>query len=79
MPGLSQIMHVDVRQNNLIDLADIWDGWSDVRKAQFIEKYGHITLLLRITIDEQLVHALIKFWDSSYRCFSFGQYDLTLT
>ena len=79
MPGLSQITHLDVRQNNLTDLADIWDGWSNGRKAQFTEKYGHIALLLRITIDEQLVCALIEFWDPSYRCFSFGQYDLTPT
>ena len=63
----------------MTNLADIWDGWSNGRKARFIEKYGHITLLLRITIDEQLVYALIEFWDLSYRCFSFGQYDLTPT
>ena len=65
VPGLSQITHLDVRQNNLTDLADIWDGWSNGRLAQFIEKYGHIALLLRITIDEQLVRALIEFWDPS--------------
>ena len=42
-------------------------------------KYGDIALLLPIEIDEQLLKAIILFWDPSYRCFTFNYEDLTPT
>ena len=42
-------------------------------------KYGDIALLLPIEVDEQLLKAIILFWDPSYQCFTFNQEDLTLT
>ena len=40
-------------------------------------KYGDIALLFSIEVDEQLIKAIILFWDPSYRCFTFNQEDLT--
>ena len=42
-------------------------------------KYGDIALLFPIEVDEQLLKAIILFWDSSYQCFTFNQEDLTPT
>ena len=42
-------------------------------------KYGDIALLLSIEIDEQLLKAIILFWDLSYQCFSFNNEDLIST
>ena len=36
-------------------------------------------MLLPIEIDEQLLKAIILFWDPSYRCFTFNHEDLTRT
>ena len=33
MPELLKITHLDVQQNNLTNLADIWDGWSNGSQA----------------------------------------------
>ena len=35
--------------------------------------------MLPIEIDEQLLKAIILFWDPSYRCFNFNHKDLTPT
>ena len=49
------------------------------RKNVFTTKYGGIALLLPIEIDEQLLKAIILFWDPSYWCFTFNHKDLTST
>ena len=49
------------------------------RQDAFTAKYGDIALLLPIEIDEQLLKAIILFWDPSYRCFTFNHEDLTPT
>ena len=41
-------------------------------------KYGDIALLL-VEVNEQLLKAIILFWDPSYRCFTFNHEDLTPT
>ena len=57
----------------------IWDNWTVERQNPFMAKYGDIALLLPIEIDEQLLKAIILFWDPSYRCFTFNREDLTPT
>ena len=49
------------------------------RQSAFMAKYGDITLLLPIEVDEQLLKAIILFWDPFYQCFTFNQEDLTPT
>ena len=60
-------------------LKTIWDNWTVERQNAFITKYGDITLLLPIEVDEQLLKAVILFWDPSYRYFTFNHEDLTPT
>ena len=52
------------------------DSWETIC---FSVKYGDIALLLSIEIDEQLLKAIILFWDPSYRCFTFNHENLTPT
>ena len=61
------------------ELKAIWKSWIVDRQDAFTAKYGDIALLLSIEIDEQLFKAIILFWDSSYRCFTFDHKDLTPT
>ena len=60
-------------------LKTIWDNWTVERQNVFTIKYGDITLLLLVEVDEQLLKAIILFWDSSYWCFIFNHEDLTPT
>ena len=63
----------------IVELKTIWDSWTMERKNAFTTKYGDIALLLPIKVDEQLLKAIILFWDPSYRCFTFNQEDLIPT
>ena len=36
----------------------------------FLAKYGDIALLFPIEVDEQLIKAIMPYWDPSYRCFT---------
>ena len=55
----------------------IWEHWTEERQNAFTAKYGDIAILFLIKVDEQLLRAIILFWDPSYRCFPFNQEDLT--
>ncbi|KAG8480878.1 hypothetical protein CXB51_025591 [Gossypium anomalum] len=57
---------VNVRQNNLEDLVRVWNQWdSDTRGIS--------------PRDEQLIQAMVRFWDPAYQCFTFNQKDMTPT
>ena len=58
-------------------LKTLWDSWTVERQNAFTAKYGDIALLLPMEVDEQLLKAIILFWDLSYRCFTFNRKDLT--
>lgn len=45
----------------------------------FTEKYGGIASLLSVEVDVIFLRAALEFWDSSYRCFSSKEWDLTPT
>jgi len=45
----------------------------------FEKKYGRIAHLVRILVQISTVKALMHFWDPSYRCFTFGDVDMTPT
>ena len=61
------------------ELQAIWESWTVERQYSFTAKYGDIALLLPIEINEQLLKAIILFWDPSYRCFTFNHENLTPT
>ncbi|MBA0823530.1 hypothetical protein Goarm_020256, partial [Gossypium armourianum] len=47
--------------------------------GNFIEKYEDIAHLISINVDEQLIQAMVRFWDPAYQCFTFNQEDMTST
>ena len=47
----------------LQELKTIWDNWTIERQNAFTAKYGDIALLLPVEVDEQLLKAIILFWD----------------
>ncbi|KAG8502569.1 hypothetical protein CXB51_000045 [Gossypium anomalum] len=53
-----------------------WD--SDIRGI-FTERYGDIAHLITTRVDEQLIQAMVRFWDPAYQCFTFNQEDMTPT
>ena len=61
------------------ELHDVWKGWNAEKKRVFSVRYGDIALLLLIQVDEQLIKAIMPFWDPSYRCFTFYQEDMVFT
>ncbi|KAG8497957.1 hypothetical protein CXB51_007380 [Gossypium anomalum] len=77
--NLPEHVTVNVRQNNLEDLVRIWNQWDSNTRGIFTERYGDIAHLITINIDEHLIQAMIRFWDSAYQCFTFNQEDMTPT
>ncbi|KAG8485424.1 hypothetical protein CXB51_021017 [Gossypium anomalum] len=70
---------VNVRQNNLEDLVRVWNQWDSDTRGIFTERYGDIAHLITIRVDEQLIQAMVRFWDLAYQCFTFNQEDMTPT
>ena len=61
------------------EVHDVWKSWNSEKQKAFSTKYVDIALLLPIQVDEQLIKAIMPFWDPSYRCFTFNQEDMTPT
>ena len=76
---LSDAVYPKIPEIKLEKLKAIWDRWTEERRDAFTAKYDDIALLLPIEVDEQLLKAIILFWNPSYRCFTFNQEDLTPT
>ncbi|XP_017972285.1 PREDICTED: uncharacterized protein LOC108661077 [Theobroma cacao] len=77
--SLPDRVHLDLKQNDFTDLINIWDKWGATTRANFDRKYGHIARLLKVQMDEQLLKAIVQFWDPSYRCFVFNKVDMVPT
>ncbi|KAG8492337.1 hypothetical protein CXB51_009852 [Gossypium anomalum] len=77
--NLPEHITVNVRQNNLEDLVRIWNQWDSDTRDIFTERYGDIAHLITIRVDEQLIQAMVRFWDPAYQCFTFNQEDMTPT
>ncbi|KAL1085387.1 hypothetical protein V6Z11_D08G047100 [Gossypium hirsutum] len=69
----------NARQNDLEDLTGIWKKWDSNTRGIFTEKYRDIAHLIAINVNEQLIQAMVRFWDPAYQCFTFNQEDMTLT
>ncbi|KAG8500574.1 hypothetical protein CXB51_004214 [Gossypium anomalum] len=70
---------VNVAQNELQELKDIWASWDEGVKQLFYQNYGDISYLLDIRVDKHLFRAIVQFWNSAYKCFTFGDLDLVPT
>ncbi|KAL1164026.1 hypothetical protein V6Z11_A06G041400 [Gossypium hirsutum] len=77
--NLPEQVATNVRQNNIEDLTQIWKQWDSYTKGIFTEKYGDIAHLIAVNIDEQMIRAMVQFWDRAYQCFIFNQEDMTPT
>ncbi|XP_016717798.1 uncharacterized protein [Gossypium hirsutum] len=55
------------------------EGWDERIKQLFYQSYGDISYLLDIKVDKHLFRALVQFWNSAYKCFTFGEVDLVPT
>ncbi|KAG8485337.1 hypothetical protein CXB51_021022 [Gossypium anomalum] len=53
--------------------------WDLDTRGIFTERYGDIAHLITIRVDEQLIQAMVRFWDPAYQCFTFNQEDMTPT
>ncbi|KAL9405528.1 hypothetical protein Peur_002500 [Populus x canadensis] len=73
---LPNITKVHYSINNIKKLAPIL-GYID--ENLFEKKYERIANLVRIPVQISVVKALMHFWDSSYKCFTFGDVDMTPT
>ncbi|MBA0701478.1 hypothetical protein Goari_005546 [Gossypium aridum] len=70
---------ISVAQNNLQELKEIWDQWSDETKQLFYSNYGDLSYLLDVKVDKRLFQALAQYWNPAYSCFMFGKVDLLPT
>ncbi|MBA0770398.1 hypothetical protein Gotri_019043 [Gossypium trilobum] len=53
--------------------------WDSDTRGIFIERYEGIAHLIAINVDEQLIQAMVRFWNPAYQCFTFNQEDMTST
>ncbi|KAG8498077.1 hypothetical protein CXB51_006968 [Gossypium anomalum] len=65
---LGNFTRINVTQNELQELRDIWASWDDETKQLFYQGYRDLPYLLNI-----------KFWNPAYSCFTFGNVDLVPT
>ncbi|MFQ6658177.1 hypothetical protein Gotur_027559, partial [Gossypium turneri] len=70
---------INVTQNNLQELNEIWDQWNDEVRQLFYDNYGDFPYLLDVKVDKRLFRALAQFWNPAYSCFTFGKVDLVPT
>ncbi|MBA0620365.1 hypothetical protein Godav_006090 [Gossypium davidsonii] len=45
---------------------------------RFQDKYGDIAQLLFVKLDDALLKGMVRFWDPTYRCFTFNEVDMVL-
>ncbi|KAL1134584.1 hypothetical protein V6Z11_A12G112500 [Gossypium hirsutum] len=76
---LQDFTRVNVVQNELQELRDIWASWDEGIKQLFYQSYGDISYLLDIRVDKHLFRVMVQFWNSAYKCFTFGEVDLVPT
>ncbi|KAA3481779.1 Nucleoside-triphosphatase THEP1 [Gossypium australe] len=71
--------HINVTQNNLQEMNEIWDQRDDEIKQLFYCNYGDLPYLLDMKVNKHLFRALAQFWNLAYSCFTFGKVDLVPT
>ncbi|XP_016738010.1 uncharacterized protein [Gossypium hirsutum] len=76
---LQDFTRINIVQNELQELRDIWASWDEGIKQLFYQSYDDISYLLDIRVDKHLFRALVQFWNSAYKCFTFGEVDLVPT
>ncbi|KAE8678980.1 hypothetical protein F3Y22_tig00111402pilonHSYRG00591 [Hibiscus syriacus] len=72
-------LRISLKRNDLQDLRGIWESWDSNKKLQFYQTYGDIPYLLYVEVDDELLRALVQFWNPGYNCFTFNKEDLVPT
>ena len=54
-------VHVELKQNDLIELESKWGQVSGPNKRKFCDQYGQIASLIAVKVDESLIRAAIQF------------------
>ena len=60
-------------------MATLWGQYSISEKQTFRKTYGDIASLISIPVKEPVLKVALRFWDPSYRCFTFDKEDLVPT
>ena len=60
-------------------MVTLWGQFSTSEKKKFREIYGDITSLISMPVEEPLLRTAMRFYDPSYKCFTFGKNDLVST
>ncbi|KAE8684791.1 hypothetical protein F3Y22_tig00111105pilonHSYRG00444 [Hibiscus syriacus] len=76
---LASYASVSLKRNDMQDLRSIWESWDSNKKLQFYQTYGDIPYLLYVEVDDELLRALVQFWNPGYNCFTFNKEDLVPT
>ncbi|KAE8662571.1 No pollen germination related 2 [Hibiscus syriacus] len=76
---LASYASVSLKRNDMQDLRNIWESWDSNKKLQFYQTYGDIPYLLYVEVDDELLRALVQFWNPGYNCFTFNKEDLVPT
>ncbi|MBA0755867.1 hypothetical protein Gogos_021719 [Gossypium gossypioides] len=76
---LWDVTHINVTQNSLQELKEIWDQWNDEVRQLFYSNYGDLHYLLDMKVDKYLFQAIAQFWNPAYSCFTFKKVDLMPT
>jgi hypothetical protein len=61
------------------DLGKLLSIMEYIDETIFERRYGRIAQLMRLPVQAATIKALLNFWDPSYRCFTFGNIDMTPT
>ncbi|MBA0729410.1 hypothetical protein Golax_000040 [Gossypium laxum] len=51
----------------------------EAKKMHFRDKYGNVAQLLFVKLNDALLKAMVRFWDPTYRCFTFNEVDMIPT
>ncbi|MBA0756361.1 hypothetical protein Gogos_021282 [Gossypium gossypioides] len=74
--SLPQIVRMNCRRNRDDEL---WKSWDEAKKTHFQDKYGDVAQLLFVKPNNALLKAMVRFWDPTYRCFTFNEVVMVLT
>ena len=77
--SLSKKPYTNLTQNRLSDLTILWEQLDISKKKRFCKAYCDIVSLISVPTEEPLLWAAIRFWDPSYRYFTFGKNYLVPT
>ena len=77
--NISKLPEITKINHTINDLEKLWSIMGYVDDTLFERRYGRIAQLMRLPLQTAAIKALVTFWDPSYRCFAFGNIDMTPT